>query len=70
MLSRELARGDHQDALAPKPVDEVAEPELVERPSGVDQHVGLGSCAAEDVDLVQQRRVLHDQRVRLDDRLA
>ena len=38
--------------------------------AGVDQDVRLGPDAAEEVDLVQQRRVLHDQRVGLDDRLA
>src|SRR4029079_16907104 len=48
---------------------EVAETELVESTAGVDQDVRLGACAAEEVDLVEQRRVLHDQRVGLDDRL-
>ena len=49
---------------------ELAEPELVEAARRVDQDVAVGLEAAEDVHLVQQRRVLDDQRVGLGDRLA
>ena len=49
---------------------ELAEPELVEAARGVDQDVAVGLEPAEDVHLVQQRRVLDDQRVGLGDRLA
>ena len=53
-----------------EPRDELGEAELVEARGGVDQHVAVGAEPGEDVDLVQQRRVLDDQRVRLGDRLA
>jgi hypothetical protein len=53
-----------------KPFDELAETELVEALRGVDQDEAVGLQAAEQVDLVQQRRVLDDQRVGLHDRLA
>ena len=36
----------------------------------VDQDVGAGRDTAEDVDLVEERRILDDERVRLADRLA
>jgi hypothetical protein len=70
VLPCELARGHRDDALGLEPLGEVGEPELVEGPPGVDQDVRVGTGAAEDVDLVEERRVLDDQRVRLDDGLA
>ena len=48
----------------------LAEPELAERAGGVEQHVAVVPEAAEQVDLVQERRVLDDHRVGLADRLA
>ena len=70
MLARELGRRHRQQALAAEPLDELAEPELVEAARGVDQDVAVRAEPAEEVDLVQQRRVLDDQRVGLGDRLA
>src|SRR4029079_4013588 len=71
MLSCEVGRGDRHDTLGAKATRrEVAETELVEPAAGVDQDVRVGSRAGEEVDLVEQRGVLHDQRVGLDDRLV
>src|SRR4051794_15164712 len=65
VLAREVGGGDgHQVEV------DVLEPELRHGPRGVDQYGAAGPHAAEEVDLVQQRGVLHDQRVGLHDRLA
>ena len=50
--------------------DVIAEPEIAIAAPGVDQQVTARIEPAEQVDLVQQRRVLDDQRVGVDDRLA
>src|SRR6478735_9489802 len=71
VLPCELRRGDRHDTLGAKAARrELVEPELVEAAARVDQDVRLRPDPAEEVDLVEQRRVLHDQRVGLDDRLA
>ena len=37
---------------------------------GVDQQIAVGAQAGEHIDHLEQRRILHDQAVRLQDRLA
>ena len=51
-------------------LDELAQAELAEAMGGVDEHVAVTSEPGEQVRLVEQRRVLDDQRVRLGDRLV
>ena len=53
-----------------KPLDELAEAELGEAVHGVDEEVAVRLEAGEEVDLVQQRGILDDQRVGLGDRLS
>src|SRR5271165_2225420 len=68
--ARDVPGRDREQALVAEGARPVAQPELVERAPGVDQHVAVRPQAAEHVDLVQQRGVLDDQRIRLGDRLA
>ena len=70
VLERDLGgrNGDHP--LVPEALGDLADAELVEAALAVDQHVAVGLQALEDVDLVQQRRVLDDQHVGREDRLA
>src|SRR4051794_26633422 len=70
MLTRELGCGNREHALEVEAVAEVLEPQLRERSPAVDQDVCIPAGAVEDVDLVQQRRVLDDQAVWLGDRLS
>ena len=65
VLPRELGGRDGEHVEV-----EVAEAELLRGAARVDQHGAAGPHPAEEVDLVQQRGVLHDQRVGLHDRLA
>src|SRR5919198_659757 len=67
VLARQLGgrQGDEREA-----VDDVLEAQLRDAAAGVDEYVRALAHAAEDVDLVQQGGVLHDQRVGLRDRLA
>ena len=70
VLASELCRGKRQDTLRPETLDELAEPELVEAPRRVEQEVAVRAEAGEQVDLVEERRVLDDQCIRFRDRLA
>jgi hypothetical protein len=65
VLARDLRRrhGDHSCL-------ELAESELVRGAGAVEEHAAAGPQPGEEVDLVQQRRVLHDQRVRREDWLV
>src|SRR5947209_14190453 len=65
VLARELARRDASD-----PVASLTVRKLLELARGVDQQVTVVAQPAEEVDLMQQRRVLHDQAVGTHDRLA
>src|SRR5918912_546574 len=72
-----LRRGDvpaRDPAAEPLPdgdaAADVLEPELLDRPTGVQDDRAAVAQAAEHVDLVQQRRVLHDQCVGVRDRLV
>src|SRR5215207_8860412 len=67
VLACELAGGHGQNLEV---LGELGESELGEAAAGVDEDVPALAHPAEDVDLVQQRRVLHDQRVGLHDGLA
>jgi hypothetical protein len=51
-------------------LDELADAQLGEAARGIDEDQAFGGDAAEEVDLVQQRRVLDDQRVGRHHRLA
>ncbi|HMQ93594.1 MAG TPA: hypothetical protein PKA33_18720 [Amaricoccus sp.] len=53
-----------------KRVGEIGNPELAEAAGGIDQQVAAGLQPREDVDGMQERRILHDQGVGLHDRLA
>ena len=53
-----------------KRCDELVQPELREAARRVDEEVAVRREPGEEVDLVQQRRILDDQGVRLGDRLA
>ena len=70
VLASELGGRHRQQPLRAEPLDELAQPELVEAARGVDQDVAVRPEPGEEVDLVEQRRILDDQGVRLDDRLA
>jgi hypothetical protein len=70
VLAREVGRGHGPQAVATESASEATEPEILEAACRVDQDVAVGTESAEHVHLVQQRRILHDQSVRLGDRLA
>ena len=70
VLARELGRGHGQQPLGRSRCANSSSPSSATRAGRVDQHVAVGADAGEEIDLVEQRRVLDDQRVRLDDRLA
>src|SRR3954447_2072162 len=67
MLARKIGRGHGQQ---PEARLHVGEPELTDAPAGVDDDAPAVAQATEDVDLVEQRRVLHDQCVGTRDRLV
>ncbi len=70
VAEREL-RGRHREkAAAAVPGGELSQAEVVEALGRVDQHVAVGAQPAERVRLVQERRVLDEQRIRLGDRLT
>ena len=69
MLQGDFGSGQREQLVAIRG-DQLVQPELVLAPGRVDQHRSAGAQAVEQVDLMQQRRVLDDQRVRLHDRLA
>ena len=71
----ELLEGDLRgragdQAAGKEAVGEVAQAELCGAAGGVDQHVGIGPEAGEEIDLVDQRDVLDDQGTRLHHGLA
>jgi hypothetical protein len=70
VLQRDLARRHGGQALVAEVPADVGQAQRVETAPGVDQHPAVGLEALEDVDLVQQRRVLHDQHVGREDGLA
>ena len=70
MLHREFGRR-HDDRMALRQaVDDLADMEFGECLVGVDQEVTVAGEAGEYVDHLEQRRILHDQAIRLQDRLA
>ncbi len=70
MLHRKLGRRHRQQVVGLEPFDKLAQAELVKGLGGVDQDVAVLLETAEHIDLVQQCRVLDDQRVGLHDGLA
>jgi hypothetical protein len=70
VLTREVARRHGEHPLVAEVLDEFAEAELVEALGGVDQDEAVSAQTSEEVHLMQQRRVLDDQRVGFHDRLA
>ena len=61
---RHLGRGHRQQALGPEPGRQGLQPELVEGPGRVDEHIAVRAEPGEEVDLVDQSRIDHDQAVR------
>ena len=70
VLEREVGRRHACTGVPAASLREFADAEFVEGARGVDEDVALARQAAEHIHLVQQRRVLDDQRVGLQDRLA
>ena len=70
MLQRELGGRERAHPILLDAARESAEPQLVEALRRVEQDVPARGQAVEQIDLVQERRVLDDQRVGLQHRLA
>src|SRR5690349_14738045 len=70
VLPRDLGGGHGDRVLAREPLDQFLEPELVEGARGVEHQEAVGLQPGEQVDLVEERRVLDDQCVRVGDRLT
>ena len=70
MLAGEIRCGNRDDVRRPESCREVAEPQLGEVSAGVDEDVAVVDETCEQVGLVNQCRVLHDDDVRIDDGLA
>src|SRR5881394_2212021 len=70
VLARDLGGGHGEKPFTAKALRDLGEAELVEAALAVDEDVAVGLEALEDVDLVQQGRVLDDQHVGRQDRLA
>ena len=70
MLHREFG-SRHDDGMTfRQPVGDLLDMEFGEGLIGVDQQIAVVSQAGEHIDYLEQRRILHDQAVRLQDRLA
>src|SRR5512138_3531960 len=67
VLQRELGR---RHRAGPEPVHELIQAELLEAARGIDQDGAAAREPGEDIDLVQEGRVLNDDRVGLHYRLA
>ena len=70
LAQRHLGGGHRQQALGAEPGRQGLQPELVECPGGVDEHVAVRAEPGEEVDLVDQGGVDHDQAVRRHHRFA
>ena len=70
MLQRQLARRHRAGMAFGKLRHDLGEMQLIEASIGVDEQIAVRPDPLEHVDRLEQRRVLHDQRVGLEDRLA
>src|SRR4029079_843301 len=70
VLHRQLARRQRAHSILLNPARKAAEAELVGRLHRVEQDVAANRQPAEEIDLVQQRLILDDQRVGRQHRLA
>ena len=70
MFDGQLGRANRQQMVALEVPDELAQTQFLERASGVDQDVAIFFESAKNIDLVQQSRVLNDDRIGLHDRFA
>ena len=70
MLQREFGGGERAHSILLDAARKSAEPQFIEAFRRVEQDVPSCGQAAEQIHLVQQRRVLDDQRVGLQHRLA
>ena len=65
VLARDLRRRHRHAPVDVESLHERSEPQVVERPARVQQQVAVVGETREEVDLVEQRRILDDQRVGL-----
>jgi hypothetical protein len=70
VLATEIGGGDRAQPFLWPVTDEIAQPQLVETARRVDQDVTAFLQAGEDIDLVQQGRILDDQCIGFHDRFA
>src|SRR5438270_7192222 len=70
VLERELGGGDSQRMPGRKLLSDSGKLQVVETARAVDQQIAVRLKALEHVHDLKQGRVLHDYRVRLEDRLA
>jgi len=70
MLDREFGRGKHVQPILPGTPSESAKAQLVDAVRGIEQNATAYGQALEQVDLLEQRRILDDQCVWLQHRLA
>ena len=70
VLPADLGGGDGRDVLGRQALRELGQAESVERRGGVEHQVSVRLEAREQGDLVEQGRVLHDEGVRVGDRLT
>ncbi len=70
MTPRDLARAHAAGVARRETVGEVGDPQLGEAARRIDQQIAVRLEAGKDVDGMQQRRILDDQRVGLHDRFA
>ena len=70
MPKRQIGGGDGAQPFGTVRRDEIGQPEIREALAGIDQDVAVRLQSGEDIDLMQQRRILDDQCVGRHDRLA
>lgn len=70
MLERQLGGGNGQQSIVPMRRHEVREAEVIEAASRVDKEVSARGQPAEQIDLMHQCGVLHDERVGRDNGLS
>src|SRR5208337_5266155 len=70
MLQRKLRCRKADSVALRQAIDRLLKVETGERLVGIDKEITVGAKGREHIDNLEQRRILHDQTIRLEDRLA